>query len=146
MVLVCKHTKTNTNTLKKLKTSRDQNVIREVLKKWPFFMTFAIKQIRSVFWLFHIGSQEERRPLDYTTRLVHLMRVQLLFILLFTIDQIFIYGHGLHDKIVPPHDDLHALTYYGLYLHIYINGHLITPQGSSNLPPKSMILSWIRIP
>ena len=29
---------------------------------------YTFTQVRSVFWLFHIGSQDERRPLDYTTR------------------------------------------------------------------------------
>ena len=36
---------------------------------------------------------------------------------LFTIDHIFINGHGLHNKIVPLHDDLYVLIYYGLYFH-----------------------------
>ena len=37
---------------------------KEMLEKKNYTFT----QVRSVFWLFHIGSQDERRPLDYTTR------------------------------------------------------------------------------
>ena len=37
---------------------------------------------------------------------------------LFTIDRIFINGHGLDNKIGPLHDDLYVLIYYGgLYFH-----------------------------
>ena len=97
---------------------------------------YTFMQVRSVFWLFHIGSQDERRPLDYTTRCF------------FSVSIFSSFFKNLNQS----HPALYYTTRWFIFclnfpqniIWIKVTQHFITPPDGFFLSQFSQIIIWIQ--